>query len=201
MKCMNCSTEIPPNWVACIQKNICPACGESILDSSGEELLKELTEAMERMPNDPAGVAGWLLSNFFIKKIGSAEPVDEFYGRNNRSKSNSESNSRLEAIWKNSGVTPKTKASLKSKIENDVENILKNQYSSDDEGDSSEVDDSQETNEEELLDISSDEGGGSDLFSDVNKDLFSLSESDPRLSKLLNQDKQKSNFSGLFSRK
>jgi hypothetical protein len=37
--------------------------------------------AMTRMPNDPEGVAGWLLSNYRLHKIGSGEPVDKFYGR------------------------------------------------------------------------------------------------------------------------
>lgn len=193
MKCMNCATEIPPNWVACIQKNICPACGEAILDSSGEELLKELTEAMERMPNDPAGVAGWLLSNFFIKKIGDAEPVDNFYGRKKAKKASEqdlddESYDRFKTIWKNSRVKPQDKSSLKSKIESDVEEVLKNQYGDEDE-----------------LDVSSDEeyeeDDGSEPFSELDKDLFSLSENDQRLAKLMKQDKSTPSFSGAFSRK
>lgn len=194
MKCINCETEIPPNWVACIQKNICPACGEPILDSSGEELLKELTDAMERMPNDPAGLAGWILSNFHIRKIGSLNPVDEFYGRKKKTALQSSSddvvNDHFKNIWKNSKVTPKTKAELKSKIEDDISSVLENQYGS------------------EELEVSSDEEfEDDDSFEDenplesLNNDLFSMSNPDPRLSKLLKQDSSKPKFSGSFSRK
>ena len=156
MKCMSCTTEIPPNWVACIQKNICPACGGSILDESGEELLKELTDAMESMPNDPAGIAGWLLSNYHFRKIGSAEPVEEFYGRKKKKKARVESEeddenevletSSFNTIWKNSKVKPMSKTQLKSKIESNVEKILENQYGSmeDEEEDFSEEDYSEE---------------------------------------------------------
>jgi len=49
------------------------------MGSTTQELLKELTEAMEKMPNDPQGVAGWLLSNYRFQKVGSAEPVEKFH--------------------------------------------------------------------------------------------------------------------------
>jgi len=35
---------------------------------------------MQTMPNDPQGIAGWLLSNYELRKIGTGEPVNEFYG-------------------------------------------------------------------------------------------------------------------------
>jgi hypothetical protein len=75
MFCENCRVEIPPAWVTVIAKNECPACGGEIMSESTKELLEELSSAMERMPNDPEGLAGWLLSNYSLKKIGSAEPT------------------------------------------------------------------------------------------------------------------------------
>lgn len=75
MKCMSCNAEIPPEWVACIQENKCPGCGGAIMDDSSKQLLDELREAMQRMPGDPEGLAGWLLSNYQLIKIGSAEPT------------------------------------------------------------------------------------------------------------------------------
>ena len=42
-------------------------------------LLKELADAMTRMPNDPQGVAGWLLSNYRFQKMGTGEPVEKFH--------------------------------------------------------------------------------------------------------------------------
>jgi hypothetical protein len=51
------------------------------MNEKSQELLTELREAMEKMPNDPEGLAGWLLSNYQLHKIGDAQPVN-FYGRN-----------------------------------------------------------------------------------------------------------------------
>lgn len=51
------------------------------MNEKSQELLTELREAMEKMPNDPEGLAGWLLSNYQLQKIGDAQPVN-FYGRN-----------------------------------------------------------------------------------------------------------------------
>jgi DNA-directed RNA polymerase subunit RPC12/RpoP len=79
MRCMSCGANVPPEWVHSIQSNTCPGCGNEIMGSATQELLKELTEAIERMPNDPQGVAGWLLSNYRFQKVGSGEPVEKFH--------------------------------------------------------------------------------------------------------------------------
>jgi hypothetical protein len=78
MFCEQCKVEIPPAWVQVIAKNECPACGGEIMSEQTKELLTELKDAMERMPNDPEGLAGWLLSNYRLMKIGEAQPTD-FY--------------------------------------------------------------------------------------------------------------------------
>jgi hypothetical protein len=80
MKCCNCQIEIPPAWKAAITSNQCPACGEAIMNDSMQELMGELKSALEAMPNDPEGLAGWLLSHYQLTKVGSGEPVQEFYG-------------------------------------------------------------------------------------------------------------------------
>lgn len=49
------------------------------MDETAQELMTDLAEAMERMPSDPKGLAGWLLSNYRLRKIGSGEPVQQFY--------------------------------------------------------------------------------------------------------------------------
>lgn len=82
MKCVSCNAEIPPQWVSCINENKCPGCGGAIMDSSSKELLVELREAMGKMPNDPEGLAGWLLSNYRLEKIGTAEPT-QFHRKSN----------------------------------------------------------------------------------------------------------------------
>lgn len=79
MICITCKSDIPPAWKSCIQKNVCPACDGAIFDDDSKALLEELTEAMAKMPNDSVGLAGWLLSNFKLKKLGKLEPTT-FYG-------------------------------------------------------------------------------------------------------------------------
>lgn len=79
MKCISCQAAIPAEWVACIQSNSCPGCGGEIMDSSNKELLDELTAAMERMPNNPQGIVGWIMSNYKLIKIGDAVPAEKFH--------------------------------------------------------------------------------------------------------------------------
>jgi hypothetical protein len=83
MKCMSCGANIPPEWVNAIKSNVCPGCGGDIMNSDTKGLLDELSEAMAKMPNDPNGVAGWLLSNYRFQKIGDASPVEKFHTKGN----------------------------------------------------------------------------------------------------------------------
>jgi len=78
IKCQNCGVEIPPTWSKVLASNECPSCGEPILNESTVNLIEELTEALTIMPNDPRGLAGWLISNYRMQKVGSAEPVVKF---------------------------------------------------------------------------------------------------------------------------
>ena len=79
MRCINCSADIPPEFVKAIELNTCPGCGEHIMDTTAKELMDELADALKRMPNNPQGVVGWLLSNYQFKKIGDAKPVEKFH--------------------------------------------------------------------------------------------------------------------------
>lgn len=97
MQCLTCHAEIPPQWVNAIQRNECPGCGGPIMDDASKELLTELKEAMGKMPNDPEGLAGWLLSNYTLTKIGAAEPT-EFH----RKPTKAEAKGRKLKIAKNS---------------------------------------------------------------------------------------------------
>ena len=80
MNCITCNAEIPPAWVNAIKINSCPACGGVIMSEDHQTLLTELKEAMSKMEHNPEGLAGWLLSNYDLRKKGSAEPT-EFYGQ------------------------------------------------------------------------------------------------------------------------
>ena len=76
MKCITCSADIPPAFVSAIAKNICPGCDGPIMSETAKTLMSELKEAMSRMPNDPEGLAGWIVSNYELTKIGDAQPTE-----------------------------------------------------------------------------------------------------------------------------
>ena len=74
--CKNCNADIPPQWVAAINSGICPGCGGEIFMLEDKELLDELRAAMQEMEEANAeSIAGWLLSNYKLNKIGTAEPT------------------------------------------------------------------------------------------------------------------------------
>ena len=79
MRCVSCGTNIPPEWVAAIESNVCPGCGNEIMSAESQEFMQELSDAIARMPNDPQGLAGWLMSTYRFKKIGDVEPVEKFH--------------------------------------------------------------------------------------------------------------------------
>jgi hypothetical protein len=80
MKCKSCGAPISPAFVHSIQSNICPACGNELMSESTREFINEIKEAFEKMPANPQGLAGWLLSHYELVKIGTGEPVGQFYG-------------------------------------------------------------------------------------------------------------------------
>lgn len=130
MKCMSCGVEIPAEWVKVIEKNVCPNCEGQILNDAMQSLIRELGEALDKMPNDPQGIAGWLVSNYQMVKIGTGEPVTKFYGNKPQAKTNNEgvpvglkiANNPLQNFYKNAGLkkSPEEYAAIAEKINSDV---------------------------------------------------------------------------------
>lgn len=83
MNCMSCGAPIRPEFKASIRTNICPACGKELMNEATLDLLADIKEALEKMPNDPEGIAGWLLANYEMRKVGSGEPVSQFFPPSN----------------------------------------------------------------------------------------------------------------------
>ena len=79
MICINCNCDISPAFVNAIATNVCPGCGQSIMDNDTFEFMKELGDAMSKMENNAQGLAGWIISNYTLTKIGQVAPV-EFHG-------------------------------------------------------------------------------------------------------------------------
>lgn len=79
MRCVSCGIDVPPQFLKAIESNCCPSCGLEIMTTESKSLLTELADAISKMPNDPQGLAGWIMTNYRIKKIGEAEPTEKFY--------------------------------------------------------------------------------------------------------------------------
>ncbi len=74
MKCKNCSADVPPQWVHCINTNTCPSCGHELMTTDDLSVLAEVRDAMSQMPNNPEGVASWLISHYKLVRTGSGTP-------------------------------------------------------------------------------------------------------------------------------
>jgi hypothetical protein len=75
MNCQNCSIEIPPTWTAALTSNICPACGQPIMNEQVQTLIKELSAALVVLPNNAEAIAGWIISNYNLTKIAEYDPT------------------------------------------------------------------------------------------------------------------------------
>lgn len=158
MRCMNCQTEIPPQFRGAIMTNQCPGCSQNIYNDSVRELFSELSQAMEQMPNDPHGLAGWLLSNYQLIKIGTGEPVQEFYGTNpgkKVKKGKKTDDAIVNEFFERAGVPPIKKSNKTKKVANAIlAEINKNMYGDEDiEIEEEHIE--EEHNEEEELDLES----------------------------------------------
>lgn len=111
MKCDSCSVDIPPAWVNVIAKNTCPNCDGPIMTEDTIELMVGLKSALEQMPNDPQGIAGWLLSNYRMQKVGTGEPTG-FYGIKTQQKEPTNktnlkvAENPMQKFFKNAGINP-----------------------------------------------------------------------------------------------
>ncbi len=86
MRCISCGMEVPPQFIKAIESNECPGCGGEILANEQIGLLNELISAISIMPSDSRGLANWLVSNYRMKKIGDAEPIQKLPGKQVQSK-------------------------------------------------------------------------------------------------------------------
>lgn len=71
MKCISCEVEINPKWKHAIDINVCPFCGEGIMEEHLKNLLTSLGETMSKLQEYPDQVNDWLLSNYNYIKTDS----------------------------------------------------------------------------------------------------------------------------------
>ena len=89
MKCTSCLVEIPPTFLAAIRSGVCPSCNGQIMPPEFKLIYDEIRKTMSQMPNDPDGLAGWLLSNYHLEKIDpekEVEPAKFYYPKQAKNK-------------------------------------------------------------------------------------------------------------------
>lgn len=83
MKCISCDMEINTKWKHAIDINVCPFCGQGIMEENLKNLFSSLCDTMEQLTEYPDQLNDWLLSNHnYIKtdseKLSSFLPKDFF---------------------------------------------------------------------------------------------------------------------------
>lgn len=73
MKCISCETEINPKWKHAIDINVCPFCGQHIMEEHLKNCLSNLAIAMEDMLKYQEQLDDWLLSNHNYIKTDSPD--------------------------------------------------------------------------------------------------------------------------------
>ena len=71
MKCVSCETEINPKWKHAIDINVCPFCGQHIMEEHLKNCVADLAKAMDAMQKYPEQLDDWMLSNHSYIKTDS----------------------------------------------------------------------------------------------------------------------------------
>lgn len=71
MKCMSCAMEINPKWTHAIDINVCPFCGQGIMEEHLKNLFSSLRQTMESLKDYPDQLNDWMLSNHNYIKTDS----------------------------------------------------------------------------------------------------------------------------------
>lgn len=75
MKCISCDTEINPKWKHAIDINVCPFCGQHIMEEHLKNCVAALAKAMEDMAKYQEQLDDWLLSNHNYIKTDSPDLI------------------------------------------------------------------------------------------------------------------------------
>lgn len=76
MKCISCEVEINPKWKHAIDINVCPFCGNGIMEEHLKNLLGSLSDIMVRLQEYPEQLNDWMLSNYNFIKTSSPDLIN-----------------------------------------------------------------------------------------------------------------------------
>lgn len=68
---MSCEMEINPKWTHAIDINVCPFCGQGIMEEHLKNLFSSLRQTMESLKDYPDQLNDWMLSNHNYIKTDS----------------------------------------------------------------------------------------------------------------------------------
>ncbi len=68
---MSCNMEINPKWTHAIDINVCPFCGQGIMEEHLKNLFSSLRQTMESLKDYPDQLNDWMLSNHNYIKTDS----------------------------------------------------------------------------------------------------------------------------------
>jgi hypothetical protein len=71
MQCVTCNMEINPKWTHAIDINICPFCGQNIMEEHLKNLLVSLKKTMDSLQSYTDQLNDWMLSNYNYIKTDS----------------------------------------------------------------------------------------------------------------------------------
>ncbi|MFZ4795878.1 MAG: hypothetical protein ACOYMA_00195 [Bacteroidia bacterium] len=137
MNCQECGAHIPPEFKSCLVTNTCPACNGKIMSGDLKELINSLAEVMEQMPNNPQGIACWLVSSYKMDKINNYDPPKQHVSKKvaniNTNGTNSDKQKAAEAFLARAGVNIEDIPEYASKKKRVAPAVVKNDDYMDDE--------------------------------------------------------------------
>ncbi len=68
MKCTSCSSDINPKWKHAVDTNLCPFCGQLIMDAELKALLSTLTTTLEQLSGHSEYVEDWLRTHGYVRE-------------------------------------------------------------------------------------------------------------------------------------
>lgn len=76
MKCVSCQLDIDAKWKSAINNNVCPWCGQCIMEEHLKNCIASLASAMSEMMKYQEQLDDWLLSNYSYIKTNSPNLVN-----------------------------------------------------------------------------------------------------------------------------
>lgn len=68
MKCTSCESEINPKWKHAVDTNLCPFCGQLIMDAELKALLSTLSLTLDKLSAHPDHLEDWLRTHGYVRE-------------------------------------------------------------------------------------------------------------------------------------